>query len=237
MTPAELDRILDQTLADRSLSRGERKALREVIEGLEPTEADRAALGARAFARARAAIDDPRAREVLDWLEEVVKVVRPAGAEGAGAGDALAEALFSPGDACWRRIAALVGAAKSSVDVCVFTITDQRVSDPLLAAHRRGVRVRVVTDNDKANDLGSDVDDLARAGVPVAVDTSPYHMHHKFALFDDRALLTGSYNWTRGAAEMNEENVVISGDPRLIRPFRAEFDRLWKLYARQGRAR
>ncbi len=40
------------------------------------------------------------------------------------------------------------------------------------------------------------------------------HMHHKFALFDGGRLLTGSYNWTRGAAETNYENVIDTTDPK-----------------------
>ena len=56
---------------------------------------------------------------------------------------------------------------------------------------------------------------LARSGIAVAFDSSPHHMHHKFAIFDLTRLLTGSYNWTRSAAESNEE----------------EFDILWGRYA------
>jgi cardiolipin hydrolase len=54
-------------------------------------------------------------------------------------------------------------------------------------------------------------------------------MHHKFALFDDARLLTGSYNWTRSAADCNEENLIVTGDPRLVGPFRQEFDKLWNI--------
>ena len=28
------------------------------------------------------------------------------------------------------------------------------------------------------------------------------HMHHKFAIFDGERLINGSYNWTRGAANV-----------------------------------
>ena len=51
-------------------------------------------------------------------------------------------------------------------------------------------------------------------------------MHHKFAIFDGRTLLNGSYNWTRGAARDNQENVMISDDQRLVAQFQGEFDRL-----------
>ena len=83
---------------------------------------------------------------------------------------------------------------------------------------------------DQVRDLGSDIIRLRGAGVPLRTDRDPNHMHHKFAIFDREVLLTGSYNWTRGAAEYNSENFVTTADPRLVAAFRAEFDRLWELH-------
>jgi phosphatidylserine/phosphatidylglycerophosphate/cardiolipin synthase-like enzyme len=56
------------------------------------------------------------------------------------------------------------------------------------------------------------------------------HMHHKFAVFDAARLLNGSYNWTRGAADTNYENLVDTADPRLVAAFAAEFERLWNRF-------
>ncbi len=67
-----------------------------------------------------------------------------------------------------------------------------------------------------------------RAGIPLRVDRSPFHMHHKFLVVDGQTLLTGSYNWTRGAARDNEENLIVTGEPRLVSAFAAAFDRLWE---------
>jgi phosphatidylserine/phosphatidylglycerophosphate/cardiolipin synthase-like enzyme len=56
-------------------------------------------------------------------------------------------------------------------------------------------------------------------------------MHHKFAVFDGLYLVTGSYNWTRSAATHNEENIVVSSDPRLVADFKRTFDSLWTRFA------
>ncbi len=87
--------------------------------------------------------------------------------------------------------------------------------------------IRIITDDDKAGDLGSDVDRLASLGIETRQDRTDRHMHHKFAIFDQSTLLTGSYNWTRGAADRNLENFIVTADPRLLRAFSREFDRLW----------
>ncbi len=138
------------------------------------------------------------------------------------------DAHFSPGDECLFAICRQIETAERSADVCVFTITDDRIAARLLDAHRRGVQVRIITDNDKAHDEGSDVHRLSRAGIAVVVDETPSHMHHKFAIFDDRRMLTGSYNWTRAAARDNQENLIVTDDARLLKPFAREFAALWE---------
>jgi phosphatidylserine/phosphatidylglycerophosphate/cardiolipin synthase-like enzyme len=137
------------------------------------------------------------------------------------------EAYFSPRDDCVGRIIRLFADTRATADVCVFTITDDRLSDALLAAHGRGVRLRVITDNDKAHDHGSDIRRFQQAGVVVREDRTPFHMHHKYALFDGKWLLNGSYNWTRGAARDNQENCVVTDDPKLLAAYAAAFEQLW----------
>jgi phosphatidylserine/phosphatidylglycerophosphate/cardiolipin synthase-like enzyme len=224
---ATWDKMLAQTLEDNRLSKTERQALKERLRDAALDDRVRAVLRSRVFEIARQKLDDVRTIPIVDWLEEVSKLLLPfSGSDG----EPFVEAHFSPGVGCVRRIRAMLDGARRKADICVFTITDDRIAEGILAAHRRGTAIRIVTDDDKARDLGSDVLELARAGIPVLVDDSPFHMHHKFALFDDDLLLTGSYNWTRGAADSNEENLILSNDRRLLTAFRGEFERLWKKF-------
>jgi phosphatidylserine/phosphatidylglycerophosphate/cardiolipin synthase-like enzyme len=48
-----------------------------------------------------------------------------------------------------RRLLQVLGSAKRTLDVCVFTITCDEIADALIQAHQRGVRVRVISDNDQ----------------------------------------------------------------------------------------
>ncbi|QEL21063.1 phospholipase D-like domain-containing protein [Limnoglobus roseus] len=139
-----------------------------------------------------------------------------------------AEAYFSPGMACLQQIVHRFVSVRKTVDVCVFTITDDRIASAILAAHRRKVALRIITDNDKAFDLGSDIARFQDAGIAVKIDRTPAHMHHKFAIFDRARLVNGSYNWTRSATDVNAENIIDTGDPALVTAFAAEFERLWK---------
>lgn len=48
-----------------------------------------------------------------------------------------------------RRLLDILYAAHSTLDICVFNITCNELADAVIAAHRRGVRVRIITDNDQ----------------------------------------------------------------------------------------
>ena len=52
-------------------------------------------------------------------------------------------------------------------------------------------------------------------------------MHNKFAIIDNRLLLTGSYNWTFSANNRNDENLLIIDDPEIIKIFQNQFINLW----------
>ncbi|MDB5260849.1 MAG: hypothetical protein JWQ14_130 [Adhaeribacter sp.] len=136
-------------------------------------------------------------------------------------------AYFSPGDTCLNAIIAAIKSARQSVHICVFTISDDRITRTILQAHRSGIKVRVLTDNEKLYDKGSDIRELAQAGVAVRVDNTTNHMHHKFAVVDNQTILTGSYNWTRSAALYNHENLLVTSEKNIVSDFSREFDRLW----------
>jgi cardiolipin hydrolase len=139
------------------------------------------------------------------------------------------QAYFSPGPNCRIAIEQAMETALSELLICVFTISDDRLSDAIMAAHRSGLTVRVISDNDKMHDRGSDVERLSQAGVDVRIDCSPEHMHHKFMVIDGHTVMTGSYNWTRSAETRNEENIIAVDDPLLATRFSEEFERIWKL--------
>lgn len=225
MTPQEFRQVLVQTLADRRLSRSENRALTAAFAELRLTPQLLATYRHTAFDLAQETLRNGTAPgDVIGWLEEVIGSLAQANERDAALP---AEACFSPGDGCVQRIRGLFDQARSTADVCVFTITDDRLSDVILAAHRRGVAIRILTDNEKAYDVGSDTFRFRAAGIATRVDATEYHMHHKFAIFDRRVLLTGSYNWTRSAAEYNEENMLIAYDAPAIAQFQKVFEKLW----------
>lgn len=224
MNASVFRQLLESSFEDARLARSEKSQLKEWLEANQPDAARIAQYRNMAFDLAKQGMTTENGPTVVGWLEDIVKLLHPVEQQS---NSLTAYAMFSPQDRCPGEISALLAQARRTVDICVYTITDDRVTASILEAHQRGVRVRVITDNDKAFDEGSDAERLRASGILLRVDRTPYHMHHKFAIFDDSLLLNGSYNWTRGAAENNEENFVVTDLPQLVTTFVRQFNSLW----------
>ena len=221
----ELLENLLQTLDDGRVSRSERQALGALLAE-SPLDANtRAAIAAELFRAVDERLRDPRDRALLTWLEDALKVLRIE--EQPTPDHPASRAWFGPGDAMVETLEALVRGTRSTLDLAVFTLTDNRLTSALLSAHQRGVRVRILTDDDKAHDSGSDAFRLLRAGVPLRFDQSPHHFHHKFAVLDGTSLVNGSYNWTRGADRDNRENFLLTYEHALVARYSAAFASMW----------
>ncbi|MFT7619400.1 MAG: cardiolipin hydrolase [Planctomycetota bacterium] len=219
-----LRKQLTQSLADFRLSRREKQELRDFIEREGLGSDDLREVRSIAFELATVACDE----HAIGWLDDVTHVLATASRSQS---IQKPEMLFSPRDDCPARIQSMIRKTKSSLDICVFTITDDVIANEILNCHQKGVDVRIISDNEKAEDRGSDVFRILNAGVPVALDRDG-HMHHKFAVFDRELSLTGSYNWTRSAARYNHENILLSYDPEIAAALLREFDALWRSYSR-----
>lgn len=134
---------------------------------------------------------------------------------------------FSPGGTAQQVVLTAIGSAQVSIDVAAYSFTSRPVATALLAAQRRGVRVRVVADR-KANSKYTAVTFLANQGVPVRLNDRYAAMHHKFMVIDGRSVQAGSYNYSVSAHARNAENALWLQDvPLVAADFSREFARLW----------
>jgi mitochondrial cardiolipin hydrolase len=219
-----IEEWLSGTLLDVKFSQAEAVELRQLLPQL--TEDEISFLRNRAFmmARDQVGIGGETAIAIVIWLERITKHIDSfRRAQVAN----INSAHFSPGESCRRKLLDLCTGARSSLDISVFTISDDRLAQAIVKAHQRGVIVRIVTDNDKALDEGSDIDYLIAKGIDIRMDSTPNHMHHKFAIIDQRVLVNGSFNWTRSATDYNQENILVTDEPGLVAAYKREFESLW----------
>ena len=135
---------------------------------------------------------------------------------------------FSPGTDIIETLSGLLSQATKTLDICIFTITDERLAGEILFCHERGIKVRIITDDQKMYDHGSAIKDLKYAGIPVKIDHSRHHMHHKFGIIDSRIVFTGSFNWTYSASNHNQENLLVTSNYDIVRQYSEQFGVLWE---------
>lgn len=220
----ELIELLNRTFNDFKIDNAEKAELFAEFSSL--TREERAFVRNRAFDLMKTHSRESGDAPPFQWLEQVIKSL-----DNSAPSRAQTNVFFSPGDDCRNALLDLIQASTKNLKICVFTISDNRLRDALLDAHRRGVAVEIVTDNEKTEDIGSDIEMLGRQGIDVRIDNSRHHMHHKFAISDDKKMVTGSFNWTMSASKYNQENLVLLEDEYLIERFGKEFDRLWQKFA------
>lgn len=210
---------LHASISDGFLSKHEKRDYKELIAGQSLDEGQINVIRTKIFELASEKANSENFQFVLEWVKGTISALRTPFPE--------LDTYFSPGETCRDCITSQVSKARRDLLVCVFTISDDIITESLVAAHRRGVSIRLITDNEKSFDKGSDINQLAREGIELRMDTSPDHMHHKFMVIDQHSVLTGSYNWTRGAARFNHENIIVTKDTTAVRTFTAEFNKLW----------
>lgn len=142
------------------------------------------------------------------------------------------DAFFFPNEKNIDKIVNYLGKAQKTMNICVFNLTNDRLANAVFDAHSRGVKVRVISDDECMENQGSDIKWLAGQGVPCRVDSaSQFHMHNKFVVIDDTFLITGSFNWTVQAGKSNQENLLVVDHPYYIEKYNTEFENLWKQFA------
>ena len=123
------------------------------------------------------------------------------------------------------KVAASFDAAQKTLDVAVYEFNLTSLSDALIRAVQRGVRVRLVTDTDSMQE--ETIQALLTAGVPVVDDQRSAIMHDKFVVMDSSVVWVGSMNFTTNDAYKNDNNFMQINSPRLAQNYTAEFDEMF----------
>jgi len=122
---------------------------------------------------------------------------------------------FSPNGGCQDAIVREVGAAKESVHIQAYSFTSAPIARAVLEAKKRGVKVEAVIDEGRVTEKYSEATFFANQGIPVFADGRHAIAHNKVMVIDGKTVITGSFNFTRGAEESNAENLLVIRSPEL----------------------
>lgn len=123
----------------------------------------------------------------------------------------------------------LIDHSQTSIDAAIYGLNRQSIVNALIAAHNRGVTVRVIGDDEAATvSYLAAYEALANAGIPVRTDTSLSAIqHNKFLILDGEQVWSGSTNLTDTGFTLNANNAILITDTVLAAVYTAEFEEMW----------
>ena len=138
------------------------------------------------------------------------------------------------------QVAEFLGAAERSLELALYDIrlhdeAAEIVKGALLAAHERGVAVRLLYNVNHGQKIPvppppRTAPELLEA-LPIAtraVPGVPDLMHHKYVVRDRAAVWTGSMNWTQDSWSRQENAIAIVASEQLAHAYALNFEELWE---------
>ena len=146
------------------------------------------------------------------------------------------ESYFAPEDQVAEKVLALVKEAEESIRFMAFSFTHDGLGNAMMNQDEAGLTVQGVFEERGADLEYSEFGRMysAQPRMDVRLDGNTYMMHHKVIILDNETVVLGSFNFSKSADEMNDENVLVIYDRDIASLFRAEFKRMYR-EASEGR--
>ena len=141
------------------------------------------------------------------------------------------QAVFAPWEDIDAAVIEVISAARKQVLVQAYLLTSKKIATTLVAAHRRGIDVRVLVDAGQLEKVPSSAaPELVAAGIAVWLETKYQNAHNKIIVVDpdmqSATVVTGSFNFTWTAQHKNAENILIArNNPTLAARYAQNWER------------
>jgi phosphatidylserine/phosphatidylglycerophosphate/cardiolipin synthase-like enzyme len=125
-----------------------------------------------------------------------------------------------------KNLIALIDGAQTSIVGATFEFNLQNVADALIAAHNRGVQVRMVYDNEHTEE-DPQMAQMIAAGIPATPDERSAFMHNKFFVIDGQVVWLGSWNVSINDSYRNNNNAIVIRSTKLAENYSTEFEEMF----------
>ncbi|OAT79293.1 phospholipase D-like domain-containing protein [Desulfotomaculum copahuensis] len=131
-------------------------------------------------------------------------------------------------DPATTLIKLFTGASKD-IDIACYSFTHPEIIKAVLAAQKRGVKIRVLTDREQTRGKTQQqaMEELVKAGIPVKVNAHPGLMNLRMSIIDGNMVATGSYNYNQLTGKNNDEMLVTINDADFTAACEKEFNQMW----------
>ena len=142
------------------------------------------------------------------------------------------------GDGLDSVLASAIDTANDTLDIAAFELNSDPIKAAIARAADRGVRVRIVADDEHGlhDRRHQHLHELAQLGIEIQDDSRSALMHNKFAIIDNDAVWTGSWNYTVNGTYRNNNNILVLDSAAAVYAFQAEFDEMFERAEFGGRS-
>lgn len=122
----------------------------------------------------------------------------------------------------------VINYSKEELNIAIYNLDNENIVDAISAAADRGVSIRMIADEENAENEDSKeiFNELKTLGIPIKTSTGG-KMHVKLTISDNQTVVTGSFNYTKDSAEDNQENLLTVRNPHLASSMNDTFNELW----------
>ena len=145
-------------------------------------------------------------------------------------------AVYLPSGHIADTLASYINKARKTLDIAIYNWNNTVILNSVNAAYARGVKVRVIYEDDNANvSVGNLTAAIPRVGRPAQAGSSGSAiMHNKFVIIDADTsnanvpwVWTGSTNWTSAQLSTDRNSAIAIQDQSLARVYAIEFNEMW----------
>lgn len=126
-------------------------------------------------------------------------------------------------------LAEAIGNVQNTLDIAAFEMNNEAITEAILDAHNRDVKVRIVTDDEHGiEDDDSTLIEMELAGIEIVDDERSALMHNKFMIMDGIYVWTGSMNYTMNGVYRNNNNMLMLRSRQAVEVYQAEFNEMFE---------
>ncbi|MEI6529631.1 MAG: phospholipase D-like domain-containing protein [Candidatus Falkowbacteria bacterium] len=151
-----------------------------------------------------------------------------------------------------REILNLISAAKKDIKIMVWDFTDKSLANEIIYRAKAGLKITIIADSlnfynkysvfnyllsEKerlnlnnleilSNDVSLQKNGQASTTIDgiVADESIDPFLHYHLIIIDQKKILFGTNNWSKGGSFFNDESAIETDDPKIINPFNESFD-------------
>lgn len=128
------------------------------------------------------------------------------------------------------KIIEQISSSREEILICVAWFTSKEIFGKLLDKAESGCKIKIIiSDHFENKRLKFKQLQNKDCTVNILTTSSGKFLHDKFAVFDRKKIMIGSYNWTNSAEFYNHENIIISDDETLVKQLIGRYNFLEKI--------